>query len=94
MVILLSPNKLVTQENKFTAISPELSHFCMSTDLRLLFIATAQINSCIFIWELTTNNQLGKLELPNCPIVLTIKVAYDNQHIIVVVSEVRSINNI
>lgn len=77
------------EKNKFTAISPELSHFCMSADLRMIFIATSQITSCIYIWELTTNQQLGKLELPNCPVILTIKVASDNQHILIVVSTAK-----
>jgi hypothetical protein len=76
------------EPNKFQSISPELSHFCLSEDLRTVFIASAQLTSSIFVWELTTNSFQSKLDLPNCPIILNIKVAQDNAHILVVVSPI------
>jgi len=45
--------------NKIKTISPELSCFCLSKDLRILFIATAQIEAQVFVWEVTTNMKLG-----------------------------------
>lgn len=75
------------EKNKFSSISPELSHFCLSQDLRTIFIATAQMTSCVYVWELTTNSYVSKIELPNCPVVLNIKVAHDNHHLLVVVSD-------
>ena len=74
------------EQNKFQSISPELSHFCLSQDLRTIFIASANLTSSIFVWELTTNCFQAKLDLPNCPIILNIKVANDNCHLLVVVS--------
>jgi len=50
MQTFLRPDK-----NKFNSISPELSHFCLSQDLRTIFIASSQVVSSIYVWELTTN---------------------------------------
>ena len=30
----------------------------MSKDLRLLFVASAQADASVFVWEITTNTQL------------------------------------
>ena len=43
------------ENNKFERISPELSAFCISRDGRLLFVASAQSQANIFVWEVTTN---------------------------------------
>lgn len=45
--------------NKFRTVSPELSCFCFSKDARIIFIATAQTTSHVYIWEVTTNMKLG-----------------------------------
>jgi hypothetical protein len=74
------------EKSKFNSISPELSHFCLSHDLRTIFMASASVTSSIFVWELTTNCFQAKLDLTNCPVVLNIKVAHDNAHLLVVVS--------
>ena len=74
------------EKNRFEGVSPELSAFCMSKDMRIIFVATAQYQSNIFVWEVTTNVQLGQVELPNIPLILHIKVAHDNKHLLIVVS--------
>ena len=43
------------EKDKFEAVSPELSTFCLSRDLRLLIIASGQADANIFVWEVTTN---------------------------------------
>jgi hypothetical protein len=55
--------------NKFKSVSSELSCFCMTKDLRILFVATAQIEAKIYVWEVTTKMSLGELTVPNVPIV-------------------------
>ena len=74
------------EEQRFTAISPEVSTFCLSDDKRILVIGTSQIEANIIIWEISTNLQLARLILPNCSIVLYLKIAHDNKHIIIIVS--------
>jgi hypothetical protein len=46
------------EKDRFEGVSPELSAFCMSKDLRLLFVASAQADASVFVWEITTNTQL------------------------------------
>lgn len=74
------------EKNKFQAVSPEVSAHTISRDGRLLFVATAQAQANIFVWEVTTNVQLGQITLPNIPIILHVKVAFDNKHVLIVVS--------
>jgi hypothetical protein len=54
--------------------------------MRLLFIATAQLESQIFVWDVTTDMLLGKNTIEHVPIVLYLKVADDNKHLLIVVS--------
>ena len=75
------------EKSRFEAVSPELSCFCMSKDNRLVFLGTAQYQANIFVWEVTTNVQLGVVTIPNIPLILNIKVAHDNKHILIVVSD-------
>lgn len=73
------------EEQRFTATSPEVSVFALSEDKRLLFIGTSQSESNILVWEITTNMQLARLIIPNCCIILYMKVAHDSKHLIIVV---------
>ena len=75
------------EKGKFEATSPELSSIAISRDGRLIFVASAQYQANIFVWEVTTNVMLGQVTLPNMPIILHVKVAYDNKHILVHVSK-------
>ena len=65
-------------------MSPEVSTFCVSRDGRLILVATAQSQANIFIWEVTTNVQLGRVTLQHIPIILHIKLAHDNKHVLLV----------
>jgi hypothetical protein len=63
-----------------------MSNFTYSADGRILFVASAQLQAQIFVWEVTTNMLLGKMSVAHVPIILYIKVAHDNKHILCVVS--------
>jgi hypothetical protein len=41
------------------SISPELSCFTLSKDLRLLFCATTELSANVYIWDVTTRIKLG-----------------------------------
>lgn len=69
--------------NNHKSVSAELSCFCLSKDLRTLFIATAEIEAKIHIWEVTTKINLGKILIPNVPIVLNLKVAHNGKHLLI-----------
>ena len=77
--------------NRHKTISPELSCFCLSKDLRILFIATAQIEAQVFVWEVTTNMKLGQFVVANTPIICNMKVAHDGKHLLMLVSNLSSI---
>jgi hypothetical protein len=83
---LVKQTFLRPEDSKFTAISPEVSMFTLSEDKRILVIGTSQIEANLIIWEISTNLQLAKLILPNCSIILYMKLAHDNKHIIIIVS--------
>jgi hypothetical protein len=68
--------------NRFKTLSPELSCFCLSKDLRIMFCATAQIESNVYIWEVTTNMKLGEFCVHNVPIITNIKVAHDSKAVL------------
>ena len=78
------------EKSRFEGVSPEVSSFCISRDGRLIFVASAQFQANVFVWELTTSVQLGQITLPNIPIILHIKVAHDNKHVLIVVSILTS----
>jgi hypothetical protein len=59
----------------------------LSKDLRILFIATAQIEAQVFIWEVTTNMKLGQFVVANTPIICNMKVAHDGKHLLMLVSK-------
>lgn len=79
---LLKQNLLRPDGNRFKTISPELSCFCLSKDLRILFCATAQTESNVYIWEVTTNRKLGEFVVPNVPVVTNIKISHDNTYVL------------
>jgi hypothetical protein len=70
--------------NAFTTVSPELSCFCFSRDLRVLFAATAEVEANVYIWEVTTNMKLGEFKVPNVPVITNIKVSHDNKKVLFV----------
>lgn len=72
------------QNEKFTSTYPEVSCFTLSEDRRLLFLGTSQVEGNLIVWEISTNLQLHKISLPQVSIIYTIKVAYDNNHCVVV----------
>jgi len=72
------------EDQEVSEISPEISAFCLSEDKRLLVIGTAQLEANLIVWEISTNLQLAKLILPNCCIVLQLKIAHDNKHVIII----------
>lgn len=43
------------QDEKFTSTYPEVSCFCLSIDLRLLFLGTNHVESNLIVWEISTN---------------------------------------
>jgi hypothetical protein len=51
--------------------------------LRIIFTATAEVESHVYIWEATTSMKLGEFSVPNVPIINNIKVSYDNKKVLV-----------
>lgn len=74
------------EEQRFTAISPEVSSFALTEDKRLLFIGTSQSEANVLVWEISTNMQLARLIIPNCCSIIYIRVAHDNKHLIIIVT--------
>lgn len=72
------------QDEKFTSTYPEISCFCLSLDLRMMFIGTNHVEANLIVWEISTNLQLHKVILPQLSIIYQIKVAYDNNHCVII----------
>ena len=72
------------EEQRFSAISPEVSAFTLTEDKRLMIIGTAQSESNLIVWEINTSMQLARLIIPNCCTILYIRVAHDNRHLIII----------
>jgi hypothetical protein len=72
------------EEQRFSAISPEVSAFTLTDDKRLLIIGTAQSEANLIVWEINTSMQLAQLIIPNCCTILYIRVAHDNKHLIII----------
>jgi len=72
------------QNDKITSTSPEVSCFETSLDRRLLFIGTSSIEANLIVWEISTNLPLAKLSLPQISIISTLRIAYDNQTVLLV----------
>jgi hypothetical protein len=70
--------------DKFTSNQPEISSFTLSEDRRLLYIGTSHLEATLVVWEISTNLLLQKIVIPSISVIYTIKVAYDNNHIILV----------
>ena len=71
------------QDEKFTTTSPEISVFELSEDRRLLFIGLSSTDSALIIWEISTNLQLAKINLPYLSVIYCMKIAYDSKHMII-----------
>ena len=71
-------------DDKFTSLSPEVSCFALSRDLRIVAVGTSQIEAQVQIWEISTNLQLSENTLPWCSIISAMKIAHDGKHIIII----------
>jgi hypothetical protein len=57
-----------------------------------LFCATAQTTANVYIWEVTTTMKLGEFSVPDVPIIMSIKVSFDNKNVLILVSKKKDLN--
>ena len=81
---LVTQTFLRPQDEKCTSTYPEVSCFTLSVDLRLMFIGTNHVESNLIVWEISTNLQLHKVRQPLLCIIYSLKVAYDNNHCVII----------
>lgn len=72
------------QDSKFSSTYPEVSCFELSEDKRLLYIGTSHVEGNLIVWEISTNLQLHKIVIHQMSIIYSIKVAYDNNHCVII----------
>lgn len=53
-------------------------------DRRLLFIGTNSIEANLLVWEISTNLLLCQMVLPQLSIIYTLRLAYDNKHVLLI----------
>lgn len=66
------------------SISPEVSCFTLSDDRRRLFIGTNGVVAALYVWEIPTNIQMEKMELPQISMIYCMKVAFDSKQLLII----------
>ncbi len=56
----------------------------MSKDKRMLVIGTGQVEASIIVWEVSTNLLMANIPVPGVTLILYVKMAYDNRHVLLV----------